>query len=316
MAPARDDLFHVHRPAMVSEVLRHLFDDARAAGDRLVVDGTVGPGGHTEAILASDPEVRVLGLDRDPEVLPLAEARLRADADRVRLRHASYAALETVLAAEAEWVGGSAPWGVLLDLGGSSLQFDDPERGFSFQAASVSGDMRFDRTSGDPTALEWVNRVSERDLADVLHELGEEPRARAVARSLVGARPIRDGAHLAEVVRRAAWRTRRHDPATRSFQAIRIAVNDEFGHLERGLEAALASVRPGGRLVVISFHSGEDRRVKHAFQRAAREGRGRVRTRKPERPTDEEVRKNRRARPARLRAIEVAASEREDGTER
>lgn len=299
MVPARDDLFHVHRPVMVAEVLEHLFEEAEATRPRRVVDGTVGAGGHALAILEAHADVSVLGLDRDPEILRLAERRLERFGSRVRLVHASYADLECVV--------DEAPSGVLLDLGASSLQLDDPERGFSFREPSADLDMRFDRTSDLPTALELVNVLSERELADVIHEHGEEPRARAVAREIVRARPIRDGIHLLEVVRRHAWRTRRHDPATRTLQALRIRVNDEMGHVERGLEAALAVTRPGGRVVVISFHSGEDRRVKNAFRAAARAGRGRVRTRKPVRATEMETRENRRARPARLRAFELDA---------
>ncbi len=267
----------------------------------LLVDGTVGLGGHAQAMLEARPDVRVLGLDRDAEALALAGKRLAPFERRVRLVHASYADVGGVLAS----LGETPPQGVLLDLGASSLQFDDPERGFSFREGREGADMRFDRSADTPTALDLVNDLDERALADLIHHLGEEPRARAVARALVGRRPIRDGAHLAEVVRGAAFRTRRHDAATRTFQALRIAVNDEYAVLERGLEAAIDAAAPGARVVVISFHSGEDRRVKVAFREAARSGRGVVLTKKPQRPTDEETRDNRRARPSRLRAFEV-----------
>lgn len=306
MTPARDDLSHIHRPVMVDEVRTFLLggigpETARTA---LLVDGTVGLGGHAQALLEARPDVRVLGLDRDTEALALATERLAAFEGRVRLVHASYADVRDVLASQGE----AAPHGLLLDLGASSLQFDDPERGFSFREGREGADMRFDRSADTPTALDLVNELDERALADLLHHLGEEPRARAVARALVERRPIRDGAHLAEVVRGAAFRTRRHDWATRTFQALRIAVNDEYAVLERGLEAAIDAAAPGGRVVVISFHSGEDRRVKVAFREAGRAGRGVVLTKKPERPTDEETRDNRRARPARLRAFEVAGT--------
>jgi 16S rRNA (cytosine1402-N4)-methyltransferase len=284
---------------MVSEVLTHLFDGVPPRGRLLVVDGTVGLGGHAEAILAARSDACVLGLDRDPEALSLAEQRLRPHAGRYRLVHASFADLGEVLATSGEGPADA----ILLDLGLSSHQIDSPERGFSFQRPGLGADMRFDRSAAGPTALDLVNRLREADLARLLFDLGEEPRARAVARALVLARPIEEGRRLAEVVRRAARRTRRHDPATRSFQALRMAVNDEIGHLERGLEAALAHLAPGGRLVVISFHSGEDRRVKEALRRAGRDGVGVVRTRKPARPTEDEVRTNPRARPARLRAF-------------
>ncbi|MFV1958652.1 MAG: 16S rRNA (cytosine(1402)-N(4))-methyltransferase RsmH [Planctomycetota bacterium] len=313
MAPAQDDLSHdrrprtIHRPVLVGEVLTHLFEGVTPGPSRLVVDATLGLGGHAEAMLRAHAEVRVLGLDRDGEALSLAQERLRPFGGRVRVVHASYAELERVLAEAGE----EAAFGVLFDLGASSLQFDDPARGFSFRQGREGADMRFDRQSDGPTALDLVNRLDERRLADLVHSLGDEPRSRAVARALVRARPIRDGAHLAQVVRRAALRTGRHDPATRTFQALRMAVNDELGHLERGLGAALSVLEPGGRLVVLSFHSGEDRVVKQALREAARAGRGRVRTKKPQRPTDEEVRSNPRARPARLRAFERAGSEEE-----
>jgi 16S rRNA (cytosine1402-N4)-methyltransferase len=299
--PARDDLSHpLHQPVLVAEVLEHLFAGTVAVERRLVVDATVGLGGHAEAILEARPEVVLLGIDRDPGAIARAAQRLGRFGARVALVHASYADLATVLADRGE----AAPLGVLLDLGASSWQFDDPERGFSFREGRAGADMRFDPTGGGPTALDLVNGLSERELAETLHEFGEEPRARAVARRIVRARPIRDGAHLAEVVRGAALRTRRHDPATRTFQALRIAVNREFEHLESGLAVALEVTAPGARIVAISFHSGEDRRVKEAFRRAVRSGRGRLRTRKPVRPSDEEIRRNRRAKAARLRVFE------------
>ena len=199
MSPARDDLSHIHRPVMVSEVLGHLFDDEAPARSTLVVDGTVGLGGHALAVLERSAATRVLGLDRDAEALTLARERLAAHAARVRLVQASYAELAGVLSACEE----EAPWGVLLDLGASSLQFDDPARGFSFRAPSPDVDMRFDRGSEGPTALELVNELPEAELSRIVHEYGEEPRARAVARAIVEARRSTDGARLVEVVRRA-----------------------------------------------------------------------------------------------------------------
>jgi len=293
---------------MVGEVLAHLFEGVTPGPSCLVVDATLGLGGHAEAVLRAHAGARVLGLDRDSEALALARERLHPFGDRVRVFHASYAELARVLAQAGE----EAAFGVLFDLGASSLQFDDPARGFSFRQGREGADMRFDRQGDDPTALDLVNRLDERRLADLLHTFGDEPRSRAVARALVRARPIRDGAHLAQVVRRTALRTGRLDPATRTFQALRMAVNDELGHLERGLEAALSVLEPGGRLVALAFHSGEDRVVKQALRDAARAGRGRVRTKKPLRPTDEEVRNNPRARPARLRAFERAGCKKEE----
>ncbi|MHC5011953.1 MAG: 16S rRNA (cytosine(1402)-N(4))-methyltransferase RsmH [Planctomycetota bacterium] len=310
MAPARDDLFHIHRPVMVAEVLEHLLAGVAPAAPALFVDGTVGLGGHAAAILEARPEARVLGLDRDPRALELAAERLASHGARVRLEHASYADLGRILVRTGE----EAPWGILLDLGASSLQFDDPARGFSFREGMAGADMRFDPTSGDPTALDLVNHLEERELVRILSEYGEEPRSRSVAKRIVAARPFTDGARLAEVVRSAAAYRRGRDAATRTFQALRIAVNDEFTHLDRGLEAAIDCAAPGACVVVISFHSGEDRRVKNAFREAARAGRGHVRTKKPVRPTDAEVKENRRARPARLRAFERIEDAREEAT--
>jgi 16S rRNA (cytosine1402-N4)-methyltransferase len=310
-APDRDALSHIHEPVLVKEVLAHLFaaEDSPEAGNTptLVVDGTVGMGGHAAAVLEARPEARLLGLDRDPEALRIAGERLAPFGRRVSLEKASYADLEQVLAHRAE----GAPRAVLLDLGVSSLQLDAPGRGFSFRQGDEALDMRFDPAAGGPTAQELVNHASEEDLVRWLAEYGEEPRARAVARALVRARPLRTAGEVAEVARRHALRGRRHDPATRTFQGLRIAVNDELGHLERGLRAALTSLATGGRLVVLAFHSGEERRVKEAFREAVREGRGRVLTKKPVRAGVGEVRRNPRARAARLRAFEVAQPEEE-----
>ena len=300
MAADRDDLSQIHQPVLVSEVLDYL----KAASGGFFVDGTVGMGGHAHAILSAHEDATLLGLDRDPKALAIARQRLGAFGDRVRLVHASYADLADVQARE----GLDAPVGVLLDLGLSSLQLDDPERGFSFRFEDASLDMRFDESDG-ATAAELVNHSSERDLADLLHTLGEEPRSRAVARAIVRARPITSVGQLRDVVARHALRVRRHDPATRTFQALRMAVNEELQHLARGLRTAIEALAPGGRLVVLAFHSGEERAVKAAFREAKRADLGQILTKKPIRPTEEEVRRNVRARPARLRAFERAGEE-------
>ena len=308
MAPGSDDLSHVHEPVLVREVLEHLALEGRPDG--LVIDGTVGAGGHAAAILAAHDGVRLLGLDRDPAILVHARARLEAFGSRATLVHRSYAELDAVL----EEQGLPAPVGVLLDVGVSSLQLDDLARGFSFKGEDALPDMRFDATGDEPTAADLVNHASERELADILHHYGEEPRARAVARAIVKARPIHTIAALREVVRGSAFRVRRHDPATRSFQALRIAVNDELGHFARGLRVALDALAEGGRLVVLCFQSAEERLVKDAFREAKRAGRGRILTRKPVRATEEEIRRNPRARPARLRAFEVCAAGAREGS--
>jgi 16S rRNA (cytosine1402-N4)-methyltransferase len=197
---------------------------------------------------------------------------------------------------------------VLLDLGVSSLQLDDTQRGFSFRGSSELADMRFDPTGGGPTAADWVNAAREDELVRVLRDYGGEPKARAVARALVRGRPFTSIGRLAAAARGAALRTQRIDPATRTFQALRMAVNDEPGHLQRGLAAAIAALAPGGRLAVIAFHSGEERLVKAAFRDAVARGLGRVLTKKPIRSSEEEFERNPRARPARLRVFETGES--------
>lgn len=301
MAPGSDDLSHVHEPVLVREVLEYLALEQHAEG--LVVDGTVGAGGHAAALLGAHAGIRLLGLDRDPAILTHARARLEPFGSRATLVHGSYADLDAALAEHDL----PAPVGVLLDVGVSSLQLDDLSRGFSFKGDDALPDMRFDATGSEPTAADLVNHASERELADILHHHGEEPRARAVARAIVKARPITTIGQLREVVRSAAFRVRRHDAATRSFQGLRIAVNDELGHFARGLDVALGSLAEAGRLVVLCFQSAEERLVKEAFRTAKRAGRGRILTKKPVRATQEEIRRNPRSRPARLRAFEVCA---------
>ena len=304
MGPAADDLSQLHRPVLLAEVLAHLVAAGLGSSDAVLVDGTVGLGGHAEALLAAHPTLRLLGLDRDPAALALAAKRLAPFGARVRLEHGTYADLGAALA-RSTW---PAPRAVLLDLGVSSLQLDDAERGFSFRGSSEPADMRFDPTSGDLTAAEWVNAAREDELVRVLRDYGGEPRARAVARALVRGRPFTSVGRLAATVRGAALRTQRIDPATRAFQALRMAVNDEPRHLERGLAAAIEVLAPGGRLAVIAFHSGEERLVKAAFRDAAARELGHVVTKKPIRSREEEFRVNPRARPARLRVFERGAA--------
>ncbi|MGE0192664.1 MAG: 16S rRNA (cytosine(1402)-N(4))-methyltransferase RsmH [Planctomycetota bacterium] len=303
MSAGRDDLSHLHQPVMVREVLAWL--DVTPTREGLVVDGTLGLGGHAEAILEAAPRCRVLGLDRDTAALEHARTRLARFGDRVLTRHASYADVVEVV----RDLQVPAPFGVLLDVGLSSFQLDDPERGFAFRFEDAPLDMRFDATDDGPTAAELVNTMPERELADLLFHHGDEPRSRVIARALVRARPLATVGDVAAVVRRHAARGRRHDPASRVFQALRIAVNDELGHLERGLRAAIRVLAPGGRLVVLAFHSGEERLVKDAFRAARAEGLGRPLTPKPIRPMEDETRRNPRARPTRLRAFERTPTE-------
>lgn len=299
-----------HTPVLYQQVLTAL--KPRAAGR--YIDGTLGAGGHAVGVLeASRPNGELLGLDRDPAALKIAARRLAEFADRCHLRHASFADLQE----ETARLGWQAVDGILLDLGLSSLQLARPERGFSFQHDGPL-DMRFDPGQA-LSADEIVNGWDEGELADVIRSFGEEPQARRVARRIVAARPIRSTRRLAEVV--GVGRTRRSavHPATRVFQALRIAVNGELETLQSALPRAVASLAPGGRLAVISFHSLEDRIVKRFVQRESRDcvcpprqpvctcghrATVAIVTRRPIRPEADEVNRNPRARSARLRVAE------------
>ena len=292
----------IHEPILTAEVVRYL------AADRggLFVDCTVGLGGHTRALLDAGAS-RVIGLDRDTDALALAGRGLAAFGDRVELVHADYRSLGDVLAAR----GIETIDGALADLGVSSLQFDAEGRGFSFRRDEPL-DMRMDRSRG-PTAADLIRETGEVDLANVIFEYGEERHSRRIARAIVDTRarhPIATTGQLAEIVRRAV-RTRgwqRIDPATRTFQALRIWVNGELDGLDAFLRGVVARLRDGGRVVVISFHSLEDRIVKHTFRALERaEAAVRVLTKRPIVPGDEEVDRNPRARSAKLRAAERLA---------
>jgi 16S rRNA (cytosine1402-N4)-methyltransferase len=300
-----------HQPVLYHEVLEAL----RPRPGARYLDGTVGLGGHARGILlASSPSGKLVGLDVDSQALEVANERLAEFADRVILRHGSYGELAQHLGA----IGWAHVDGILLDLGASSLQFDNPERGFSFQKEGPL-DMRFD-TSSSLKADEMVNTWLEPDLADILFRYGEEPKSRQIARAIVKARPLHSTVQLAEVVAKAIGGRRGSiHPATRSFQALRIAVNDELGTLEAALPQAVSALEPGGRLAVISFHSLEDRTVKLFFRQESRDcicPPGQIVctcghkasiteiTRKPIRPAETEVESNPRARSARLRVAE------------
>jgi 16S rRNA (cytosine1402-N4)-methyltransferase len=271
------------------------------------VDCTVGLGGHAQALLAAGA-TRVIGLDRDTEALALARSALAEWGTRVTLVHADYREIARVL----DQHGVAAADGIVADLGVSSLQLDAPGRGFSFRRDEPL-DMRMDRTTL-PDAATWLQEVGEDDLADVLSRYGEERFARRIARAIVREReasPIGTTGRLAAIVRRAmpVRGHQRIDPATRSFQAIRIAVNRELDRLDAFLVEALGRLRAGGRIAVVAFHSLEDRLVKHTL-RAICQGGGveaRVLTRKPVVPDEDEVRANPRARSAKLRVAERLA---------
>ena len=285
---------------MVAEVLQEL-EPSRGG---LFVDCTVGLGGHTRAMLEAGAS-RVIGFDRDPAALGAAQEALKEFGDRVALVHADYRRFDAVLNARGE---GNVD-GVLADLGVSSMQLDAPGRGFSFRSDDPL-DMRMDTTAG-PTAAEMLRDVDEHALADVIYEFGEERHSRRIARAIVAARQrgaIETTGQLADVVRRAIPRKgyTRIDPATRTFQAIRIWVNRELEGLDVFLTQAARRLRPCGRIAVIAFHSLEDRIVKHTLRSLQATGDIglTVRTKRPAVPSEAEVERNPRARSAKLRAAE------------
>jgi 16S rRNA (cytosine1402-N4)-methyltransferase len=291
-----------HQPVMVGEVLRFL--EPQRGG--LFVDCTVGLGGHSRALLEAGA-TRVIGFDRDPGALAHAREALAGYGDRVELVHADYRDLAAVLDAR----GLSVVDGLLADLGVSSWQLDAPARGFSFRADGPL-DMRMDTSQG-ATAADRLRDVREEELANVIFEYGEERFSRRIARAIVEARraaPIETSGRLAEIVRRAVPRRgyQRIDPATRTFQALRIWVNRELEGLDGFLRDATHRVRAGARMVVIAFHSLEDRIVKHTLRELER-GLGllRILTKRPLEPSEEEVERNPRARSAKLRAAERIA---------
>ncbi|HVS68958.1 MAG TPA: 16S rRNA (cytosine(1402)-N(4))-methyltransferase RsmH [Mycobacteriales bacterium] len=253
-----------HVPVLLDRVLELLEPVAGAAG-AVVVDATLGLGGHTEALLERHPALHMIGIDRDPNALAHSEKRLASHRDRVQLVHGVYDTLPQIL----EAAGVDHVDGVLFDLGVSSMQLDDDERGFAY-SRDTALDMRMDPTRGR-SAADVVNEYSAADLTRVLREYGEERFARRIAEAIVRERqsgPVTSSARLAELVRDAvpaATRRTGGHPAKRTFQALRIEVNDELGVLERALPAAITALRVGGRLVVLAYQSLEDRIVKRAF---------------------------------------------------
>lgn len=301
----------VHVPVLPEEVVRLLGGGRRIDHlDGLLVDATLGAGGHSALLLERFPCLRLLGVDQDPEILTIARGRLEPFQDRVRIEHARMSELDDLI----ESVG-EAPIGFLMDVGASSLQLDRPERGFSF-AWDGPLDMRMDLRRAR-TAADIVNRWDESDLADLFFHEGGERGARKVARAIVEARrrtPFRRTRALSEVIAIALGRpvgsprggARKGGkapihPATRVFQALRRAVNEEADELLAGLGAAERHLADGGRLLAISFHSGEDGAVKRFLAEGAREGRWSIETRRPVEAGAEEVRGNPRARSAKLR---------------
>ncbi|MFO7166471.1 MAG: 16S rRNA (cytosine(1402)-N(4))-methyltransferase RsmH [Chloroflexota bacterium] len=299
---SRFDLEFRHTPVLLAEVLEQL---APRPGGRYI-DGTLGGGGHAAAILeASGPDGRLLGLDVDPAALAAAGARLAPFGERATLARGNF----RDLAALAREHGFDPADGVLLDLGVSSYQLDTPERGFSFQSDAPL-DMRLD-PQGEVTAADLVNELPEGELADLIYRFGEERGSRRIARLVAEARRrrrIETTAELAAIVARAlGGRHGKIHPATRTFQALRIAVNRELESLELALPQAVELLAPGGRVAVISFHSLEDRIVKLFFRAEAQAGRLRILTKKPLEASDAEARANPRSRSAKLRAAERAS---------
>lgn len=302
-----------HVPVLLGEMLQCL---APSAGD-LLIDGTFGAGGYSRALLASAPNVRVLAIERDPDARTAGADLARISHGRLILAGGRFSDMAQIAQAH----GFLRANAVVLDVGVSSMQLDEPERGFSFLADGPL-DMRMERSG--PSAADIVNRCGEPELADLIFDFGEERHSRRIARAIVKAREaghIMTTAELARIVERAIGRHREVDrhPATRTFQALRIAANDELAELARGLQAAEAILAPGGRLVVVTFHSLEDRIVKRFLSR--RSGRGgsgsrhappaqgaavlpsfRLVNPSPVTPTDAEIRRNPRARSAKLRA--------------
>jgi 16S rRNA (cytosine1402-N4)-methyltransferase len=301
-----------HLPVLLDQVVELL----APAGPGLLVDATVGLGGHAEALLQAEPKFELVGLDRDPQALARAGERLQRFTARVQLVEETFDRLPRVL----RQLEKEPPVAILADLGCSSLQLDSPDRGFSF---SDDGPLDMRMGKGGRSAADLLETAEWEELVRILRDYGEERRARAIARAIVRRReesPFRTTTQLSSLVREViGMGNRRIHPATRTFQALRIAVNDELGQLERFLEPAIRTLKPGGRIAVISFHSLEDRIVKHTMRRLT----GRctcppdfpvcrcdpqsvvdVLTPSPVRPDDNEIEANPRARSSRLRAAE------------
>jgi 16S rRNA (cytosine1402-N4)-methyltransferase len=300
-----------HQPVLYQEIIHAM----RPHSPGRYVDCTLGAGGHARGILeACAPDGRLLGLDVDPQALAIAREFLAPFGERVQLVQASYESLSAQLAV----IGWKAVDGILLDLGASSMQFDSPERGFSFLQEGPL-DMRFGPTSPH-SAGDLVNGLTQEELAELIFRYGEERDSRRIARAIVKARPLHTTRELAEVIRGASPRRgERIHPATRTFQALRIAANEELAALENVLPQALESLSPGGRLAVISFHSLEDRIVKEFFRKQGKEQVNppyeriyeverpaliKEITRRPVVPSETEIQENPRARSAKLRIAE------------
>jgi 16S rRNA (cytosine1402-N4)-methyltransferase len=290
-----------HVPVFLKEAI----DLLRVRQDGTYVDCTVGLGGHSEAILRRlGPEGHLIGFDRDQEALELARVRLERVRQELGKQAGSITLIGAAFSSSGEHVKPTSVDGMLADFGVSSLQLDEARRGFSFQADGPL-DMRMDTRSG-PTAEQVVNEMSEHELADLIYEYGEERRSRTVARAIVRGRPVTTTGQLARIVTQAtpALKHQHIHPATRTFQALRIYVNRELDEIRDLLEAAPNLLKPSGRLVVISFHSLEDRIAKDSLREGAHKGIWELLTRKPLMASEEEMDRNPRSRSAKLRAAE------------
>jgi 16S rRNA (cytosine1402-N4)-methyltransferase len=285
----------MHVPVMVGECLEYL----AVRPDGVYLDATAGLGGHTAAIAARLDRGFVIANDRDAESLEMAKRNTAQWADRIRYHQGSFSELRSALTAS----GVERVDGLLADLGVSRYQLMEPERGFSLMAEGPL-DMRMDRSQGT-TADELINFAAEKELADLIYRFGEERRSRKISRAIVRARPIHTTARLARVIEEAVPRTSKLHPATQTFMALRMAVNDEQGELDRLLLIVPELVRSGGRIVILSFMSLEDRKVKQSLQALARSGRAVTLTKHVVRPAPEETRDNPPSRSAKLRAVEM-----------
>jgi len=285
----------MHFAVMAAEAMEYLA--VRPEG--VYLDATAGLGGHTGEIARRLTTGKVIANDRDPESLEMARQNTAVWVDRICYHQGTFTRIAEALPA----CGAEKVDGLLADLGVSRYQLTEPARGFTFLAEGPL-DMRMDQTRGI-TAADLVNQYAEKAISDLIYQLGEERRARKIARAIVRARPIRSTLHLAGVVERAAPRTGRLHPATRTFMALRMYVNDEQGELDRLLAAGPDLIVRGGRMVVISFTSLEDRKVKTRFRSLAQEGRGTILTKHPATPTEQETGMNPASRSAKLRALEM-----------
>jgi 16S rRNA (cytosine1402-N4)-methyltransferase len=284
-----------HYPVLLEESLELL----NIRPDGVYLDCTAGMGGHTRAIAARLSEAgTVIANDRDPQSLEMARANTAEYWDRIEFQHAAFSDLKR------PEIAPEGLDGMLADLGVSRFHLTDPERGFSFLSDGPL-DMRLDQTRGI-TAADLVNHSAEKQIADWLYQLGEERRARKITGALIRGRPVRSTRHLADIVERAVPRSGPIHPATRTFMALRMVVNQEMEELDALLERAPQMVRPGGRIVVIAFHSLEDRKVKNSFRELARAGKAVLLTKKPVVPGEREVRENPPSRSAKLRAVEIS----------